>query len=292
MSNIKVIEKKGSLPGKTLVVLSGIHGDEFCGVKAFDNILPTLEITSGTVYFIYSNLEAIRQNKRFTEKNLNRCFLKQQPQDISETLEGKTAREIIPYLDIADAVLDIHASFTKDSIPFVICDEKWIETAGIFDSDITICNFDPFEPGSTDYYMNLRGKPGFCFECGFLEDFKTQKTAEKAIINFLIYFGAINGKVQMKRQTKLKLNRLYWNIRGPFKLVKYFKDFEKLNKKTLIGYDGNEKVYANTRNIILFARDRDKLNEECFLTAKELKNITKKQARMALNKLIYISENR
>lgn len=270
MENIKVIEKKGKKPGKTLVVLAGVHGNEVCGVKAFDNLIPNLEIASGKVYFIYANLEAISQNKRFVEKNLNRCFLKEQSEEIAQSLEGKTAREIIPYLEEADVMLDVHASFTKDSRPFVICDESQIMEAGIFDSDLVVCNFDEFEPGSTDYYMNLQKKKGFGFECGFLGDPKTQEIAEKSIINFLIYFGAIKGETRLNEQMKLKLNGLYKNRNGAFKLARYFPDFEKLIDRTLIGYDGSEKVYAEEGSVILFARDREKLNEECFLTARDI----------------------
>lgn len=270
MNNIKVIEKKGKQPGKTLVVLAGVHGNEVCGVRAFDNLVYDLEITSGKVYFIYSNLKAISQNKRFIEQNLNRCFLKEQNEEIGESLEGRTAREIIPYLIEADAMLDVHASFTKDSKPFVICDESQMEKAKIFDSDLSVCNFDEFERGSTDYYMNLQRKPGFCFECGFLGDPKTQEIAEKAIISFLTYFGAIEGEVNLKKQTKLKLNGLYFNRNGAFRLERYFSDFEKLKERTLIGYDREGEVYADGGSYILFARNREKLNEECFLSAVEI----------------------
>src|SRR3989338_8412149 len=117
MSNIQIVEKN-------VVILVGVHGNEVCGVKAVDQLLPILQIKSGNVMFIYANLEAIKQRKRFIEQNLNRCFLKKQPLEIKNSIEGKTAQEIIPYLDKADVLLDIHASFTKDSIPFVICDES------------------------------------------------------------------------------------------------------------------------------------------------------------------------
>ena len=126
-SNIRVVEKQGTKEGKNLVVLVGVHGNEVCGVKAADLLLPKLKIKSGTVTFIYANLEAIKQNKRFVEQNLNRCFFNEQSSDVKQSLEGKTAREIISYLDKADALLDIHASLTKDSVPFVICDESNIQ---------------------------------------------------------------------------------------------------------------------------------------------------------------------
>jgi len=270
MSNIKVIEKKGLKPGKNLVILGGIHGDELCSIKAFDKIIPRLEIEFGKVIFIYSNLKAIESNNRFIEYDLNRCFLKRQSLEIAESFEGKTAKEIMPYLENADAVLDIHASFIQNSIPFVICGKSQIDKANIFDVEIVSFNWDLFEPGSTDNYMNLQNKPGFCFECGYLGDPKTQEIAEKAIFNFLIHNSCINGEFKVKENQRfLKIVDLYRNKFGPFKVARKFKDFEKLKNKTLVGWENNSPIFLDKDKFILFAKDREKINEECFLVAED-----------------------
>jgi succinylglutamate desuccinylase len=39
-------------------------------------ILKDIKINFGKVYFIFANLKALEINKRFYEKNLNRCFYK------------------------------------------------------------------------------------------------------------------------------------------------------------------------------------------------------------------------
>ncbi|MBI5804015.1 succinylglutamate desuccinylase/aspartoacylase family protein [Candidatus Pacearchaeota archaeon] len=270
-SNIKVVEKQGEREGKKLVVLVGVHGNEVCGVKATDLLLPKLKINSGKVTFIYANLKAIKQNKRFVEQNLNRCFFKKQLSDIKQSLEGKTAEEIIPYLDKADALLDIHASLTKDSVPFVICDESNIETAKIFNAEKIVCNIDKFHPGSTDSYMNLQNKPGFCFECGYYNDTNTQNIAKKAIISYLTYYGCIESKIGISKNKPLiiKIIDLYKNKYGPFKSKRYFKDFEKMKEKTLIGLDGDKEVYVDKEKVVLFVRDRERKDEECFLVGEE-----------------------
>lgn len=270
-SNIKVVEKTGKDPGKTAIILAGVHGNEICGVKAFDKLIPQLEIESGKVIFIYANLEAIKQDKRQIDFNLNRCLLNVQPENIVNTLEGKTAREIIPYLNAADSMLDIHASFTKDSIPFVICGEKQIEYAKIFDAEIASFNWDEFEPGSTDYFMNIQGKPGFGFECGYREDPKTQETAEKAVIKFLVYNGNIKGQLDKKeKQRVLRIKSIYKNKNSQFKIARYFADFEKLEERTLIGKDGDKGVYGDKDDILIFVTEREEINKECFLTAEEI----------------------
>lgn len=276
MTNIKVIEINGNKPGKTVAILAGVHGNEVCGIKAFDSLIPKIKINSGKTIFIYANLEAIKQNKRFVEKNLNRCFLKEQPIEIAESLEGRTAKEIMPFLDKAQAMLDIHASFTKDSLPFIICDEKWINEAGIFDASLVSYNWDPFEPGSTDYYMNLQGKPGFCYECGYLADENTSKRAEKAIKQFLIWTGCCTGTLKIKNQKVIRINSIYKNSVAPFTKSRYFPDFTKLKNKTLIGREGEKEIYGEEEDILLFVRDCQSLNEECFLIGKEKKFISHK----------------
>ena len=269
-NNIKFFELKGALPGKKVVLLAGVHGNEVCGVRAFDEFIPQLKIDSGSALFIFANLEAIKQNKRFVEYNLNRCFLKEQPPAIQSALEGRIAREIAPYLESADALLDIHASPIPESPPFAICDEKWIKDCSMFDVDIASFNWDPFEPGSTDYYMNLQKKPGFCVECGCLNDEKSIKIAKSAIERFLIWTGNLSGKIAIKENQKVvKITGLYKNKFAHFRKSREFKDFEQLKEKTLIGKEGLREIYGEQGQIVLFVRDCDSLNEECFLTAQD-----------------------
>ena len=50
---------EGSNPGPTSVILAGIHGNEPCGIIAFERILPSLKINSGKVIFEIGNPLAI-----------------------------------------------------------------------------------------------------------------------------------------------------------------------------------------------------------------------------------------
>jgi len=277
MTNIKVIIKDSGKAGKKIVILAGVHGNEVCGIKAFNELIPNIKIEKGKVTFIYSNLKAIKQNKRFIEKNLNRCFFEKQSSEIKESLEGKTAKEIMPYLRNADAMLDIHASFTPNSLPFIICDKKWIKSANIFDAKVVSYNWDPFEPGSTDYYMNLKNKPGFCFECGYLKEEETSERAKQAIKQFLIWTECIKGETKLRYKQKIiRITSIYKNYNNEFKKTKYFPDFEKLKEKTLIGKEGNKLIFGSKEDILLFVRNCKNLGDECFLTARAIKKKTLK----------------
>ncbi len=275
MENIRVIEKTGKEQGKTVAVMAGVHGNEICGIKALDKLIPSLKLDSGKVIFIYANLEAIKQNKRFVECNLNRCFLKKQPEDVKNTLEGKTAVQIMKILDKTDALLDVHASNSVNSVPFVVGDKNTWEYAKIMPFSIVSFNWDKFEKGATDAYMNDQDKIGLGVECGYVLDPKGQERAETAVVNFLKKAGLIKGEVKPTKDQKIfKIVDLYKNKNGPFKKVRDFADFEYLNKKTLIGHDGNKETFAEQGHYIIFVRDRQDLNQECFVLAKEVSKTT------------------
>ncbi len=269
--NSKFVELVGSKPGKTVLILAGVHGNEVCGIQAFDRLIPKLQIERGKVYFIYGNLEAIRQNKRFVEYNLNRAFFKEQSETIKNTLEGATAREIIPYLEKAEMMLDLHASNSPESKPFIICEENSFDLAYSLPAQIVTYNFDAFEQGSTLYYINLQKKIGAAFECGFLGDPKSQEKAEQAILSFLRFAGAISGEIKSSFDKSIyKIVDLYKNKKFSFKKSREFSDFELLNKRTLIGKEGEKEVYREQGELMLFVRDRENIDSECFLVARDV----------------------
>lgn len=269
MSNIKVIEKKGNLPGKSIVITAGIHGNEVCGIEAFNELIPSINIEKGNVFFIYGNLKAIKENKRFIEKNLNRCFIVPQPKEIENSLEGKTAKEIIKILDKCEVLLDIHASNSPDSIPFIVCEPNNFQIAEYLSFKKVVSNFDKFEPGSTEHYMNLKGKQGIGIECGYIKDKAGKELAKQTIIDFLTINEAISGKVSKKKKEYYKITELYKNKKEAFLKSKEFKDFEELKSKTLMGKEGQLPIYRD-KGFALFVRDRKDINSECFLIAEKL----------------------
>lgn len=56
-----LISIRGKEKGKNLVIISGVHGTEICGVTAIKNLLPRINIMRGTVTFIFANEKAIRK---------------------------------------------------------------------------------------------------------------------------------------------------------------------------------------------------------------------------------------
>ena len=254
--------------GETSMVLVGIHGDERCGIEAIQKLLPQLQITKGVVYIGYGNPRAIKNNVRFTEANLNRMFKDDTVLSSAEkaSYEYARAQYIKTFMEKADVLLDIHASFTPETKPFIICEPNAYDLAAQLQFNCVVSGFDTLEPGSTEYHMNQNGKVGIGVECGYLGDPKATLKAEETILGFLSARGHIPSWLLSKNdQRYVHMHTLYVTKTNSFTLSRPFADFEDISKGMLIGIDGERNVYAEKDSVILFARHRQSKGEEAFL---------------------------
>lgn len=263
----EVIERHGANPGPVSIVLAGVHGNERCGVDAVSEILKDLQIVKGKVVFCYGNPKAITESKRFIEQNLNRMF--NDEAILTDTEKGSyefaRAQFLKPYMLSAGALLDVHASLTPDSQPFVICEPN---ASGIVEQlpvARVVTGFDAVEPGGTDYFMNINGKIGVCIECGYTNDVQSVARAKEGILSFLRARGHLERVHINREQEHIHMYDLYRTKTNTFMLTKEFGDFEHLSSGQVIGYDGNEKIAAQKDCVILFARNRERAGDEAFL---------------------------
>lgn len=264
------IEIKGKENGPTSIIVAGVHGDETCGIEVFKKILPTLSIKKGCILFVYGNPTAIKSNVRFVEANLNRMFKDDNllSQKEKESYEYKRAQILKKYFNKSEVLLDIHASSTPKSRPFIICEANAREIVKYLPIKLIVSGFDNIEPGGTDYYMNKIGKVGICIECGYFNDSKSIKVAFDCIIAFLKIRGHLTTDLIPQKQSFINMNRLYLS-KTNFKLSKLFDDFEKIKKGQLIGIDGDQKILSSDDGYILFARNIQQSNQEAFLFGKK-----------------------
>lgn len=267
------IQLTGKEDGPTSVVLVGVHGDEVCGVRALDLLLPTLEIEKGTVWFGYGNPRAIKENVRQVQENLNRMFKSDCDLSMREktSYEYTRAQEIKKYLDQADALLDVHASYTPQSRPFVICEQNAYELASALPADLVVSGFDDVQPGGTDYYMNQQGKIGICLECGYLGDPLSTQRAIEGIFAFLRKRGHCPGTAGIVMQTYMCMKEMYLAQTSLFVLAQQFNDFDEVRTGDIIGHDGTDAIQAKTTGRILFARNGNMIGDEVFLFGEDVK---------------------
>jgi len=263
----EIIKIVGKNPGPKSVILVGVHGNEKCGVFALEKLIPTLEIDNGEITFVYGNPKAIESNVRFTEANLNRMFRDEENISVKDksSYEYNRAQFIKGFLNESDFLLDMHASFTPNSRPFIICEQNAINIVKFLPFDLVVHGFDEHEPGGTDYYMNKIGKVGICVECGYLGDSASVDIAESSIFAFIKAVGHIKIELHVQVQKKLNVYHLYHTKTERFVLSREFSDFEEIEPGVLIGIDGETEVFTEKKSSILFARNRYMKGDEAFL---------------------------
>jgi len=271
----EVTQITGKNEGPTSIILAGVHGDEKCGVEALAKILPNLEIERGVVLIGYGNPKAIEVNERYTEANLNRMFVDDNSltQKNKESYEYKRAQFLKPYLEKADALLDIHASSIPKSKAFAICEPNAKDLVKFLPVNLVVSGFDKVELGATDYYMNNNRKIGICLECGYLGDQQGTKIAEENIYGFLRARGHLENNASPQQQSYIRMYQKYFTKTDNFTLSKPFENFEVLEKGQVIGIDGQEEIKTSKESVILFAHNRNKSGSEAFLLGEKKESL-------------------
>ena len=266
-----ILKDSGNL-GAVLSVFVGVHGNEKAGIYAMEEILDTINIENGKVYFVYGNPLAIEKNIRFTEKNLNRCFLKSID---GNSYEEERARFLMGILDESDALLDIHASNSEKSTPFVICEPEVFKIAAKLNCKIVSCGWDALQPGGSDGYMHQSGKVGICLECGSAQDSNNSKNillAKNSILTFLKHFGIINNNIKKLSYTQefIRITQVVYKKSNKFKFIRKFNDFDKLKDGEVFAKDGDNVYVAENNQIIIFPHENTLIGQEAFILAKKI----------------------
>ncbi|MEI6478149.1 MAG: succinylglutamate desuccinylase/aspartoacylase family protein [bacterium] len=261
---VKIIS--GALSGPTVVICAGVHGDEPVGVLALKNVLPNLKLLRGTLVTVMANPPALAAGERFLDENLNRALT---PSASSDTIEGQLALSLMPILDSADALLDIHAGMGGEP-PFIICEENGFEIARRMPVSILSTGWVKAEPGSTDEYMYRQGKPAICIECGDrAEAEKMTPLAVEAIRQLLAYFGMIDGvEPGTVQQRVVAVKYPVFKKSEQFRFTRKFRGFQALKPGERIATDGAEQYCApDYPSCIIFPWQEAPVGAEAFLVA-------------------------
>jgi succinylglutamate desuccinylase len=273
MSDQTIIKIDSGKSGKTVAIFGGIHGDELAGIKTIDHLKENIDLKNGILYLVYGNPKAIEKSVRYTEKNLNRCFLEQSKN--ASSYEETRAVELMRILDECDALLDLHAYGEPyaEAIPFAICEKNSLDIVKNFEVSKVITNIDNIEKGGTDGYMANKGKIGICVELGSIEKPEDYiglgiKTAHQ----FLQSFGMIDEVYQndSQEQTILKASDIYKKKNNNFQFTERYSTFDFIPKGKIICIDGDEDISFDRDKYILFPRDQYDVGIEAFILAEDI----------------------
>lgn len=157
----------------TLQVNGIIHGNETGSLPAIIKVIEEFETKQrdfgGKLSILLGNPEASRQGLRFVEKDLNRLFLTQD----DSSHEGKRARELMPLLEQADLLIDLHQTILESNEAFYIFPNhpealSWARALDVtrFYVDATPSFSEKPAYQCADEFVWRRGKPAITIELG------------------------------------------------------------------------------------------------------------------------------
>ena len=115
-------------PGPNVMVQALTHGNEICGAIALDWLLRQgFTPRRGTLTLAFGNVEAYARfdaadpyPSRFVDEDLNRVWGDDQLFGPRDSVELRRARQLQPFVDAADWLLDIH-SMSEPCRPLMVC---------------------------------------------------------------------------------------------------------------------------------------------------------------------------
>lgn len=184
---------KADQDGPLLIVTAGVHGNEPSGVQALQEIFRELEDKQppmkGTLIGIAGNREALHQNRRFIDEDLNRTWTKDKlEKSAPESHEEKEMKQIIEVLEEYPEseypqryFIDCHTT-SSASLPYISVQDVGANNdfAHQFPTYI-VKGFSDIVDGSIDKYFSSKGITGFTFEAGQHTHNDTQKNQESII---------------------------------------------------------------------------------------------------------------
>ena len=116
------------LPGARVMVQALTHGNEFCGAIALDWLLASgFRPQRGTLTLAFANVEAYARfdptdpfPSRFVDEDYNRVWSDDTLFGSRDSLELRRARQLRPFVDAAELLLDIH-SMSEPCRPLMVC---------------------------------------------------------------------------------------------------------------------------------------------------------------------------
>jgi predicted deacylase len=261
-------------PGPTVMVNALTHGNEICGAIVVDRLLRDgVRPVRGKLILAFANVAAFDRfdtsnpyASRFIDEDFNRVWRPEILDGPAHSVELDRARELRPFVDRADFLLDIH-SMLEPSPPVMICGplEKGIRFA--------------FEVGIPEHVVSdtghangtrMRDYGGFgdpksarnalLVECGQHWERNAERVASQTTWRFLDVAGAVDPALAARHierdgaapQKLIRVTEAVIANSPAFRFARPFSGLEIVPKRgDVIAWDGDEPVRAPYDNCVL-----------------------------------------
>ncbi len=191
--------------GPILVIVGGMHGNEPTGILAMEEIFSNIgeieEKLHGSIYAIKGNMNAMQNNTRYIDNDLNRMWAKDF--DESEIIKSAEYQEYQEIKNIVSDIksmqgdrhlilLDLHTT-SSYSLPFILCSNEPQNRRLVMPIPVpTVLGVENRIKGTLMNYFNDMGDSGIVFEAGRHDDPLSIKYHKSIIHLILVGSGIIN----------------------------------------------------------------------------------------------------
>ncbi len=264
---------KSENQGSTIVFFAGMHGNEFAGVHALNNVLSTISQKDivGEIYGVYGNIKALKNNKRFLESDLNRMWTAKklnalkQKRELSNEEEEQEAllyfiNELLATTQNPIYFIDLHTTSSK-SLPFITINDALINRkfSSCFPVPVVL-GIEEYLEGPLLSYLNTLGYVSIGFESGQHIDPLAVKQCEAFVYLALKH----SGNLILNESDKIKTNENILktasrNLSSIFEVIyKYhiqpkeifsmedgFESFQNIKKGILLATTNGKPIYSD-----------------------------------------------
>ncbi len=262
-------------PGPHVMISAVVHGNELCGAIAVDHLFKqNVRPLKGKLTLAFMNVAAYHSfnpadptKSRFVDEDFNRVWTPETLNGSRDSVELKRAREVLPIVEQADYVLDIHSMLISPA-PLMMAGpvQKGRELA----KQVGLPKFVISDAGHAngtrmrdygDFINPDSQKNALLVECGTHWARETGELAIKSAYRFLDIFDMIPKDLAEKygpsssdlpEQTFVEVSGPYTVQTDHFRYAEAYKGMEILESEgTVIGYDGETPVKTPYDNCVM-----------------------------------------
>ncbi|WP_298893682.1 succinylglutamate desuccinylase/aspartoacylase family protein [uncultured Psychroserpens sp.] len=295
----RIIEHiKGHHQGGTIVFFGGIHGNETAGIFALETVLKTLDPDTihGSIYGISGNLQALKSNQRYLDKDLNRLWTKEQLRALQKkTSFNSEEQEQLELFQLLEKIIasnsgpfyfiDFHTTSSK-TLPFITINDALINRkfSKLFPVPIVL-GIEEYLNGPLLSYINELGYVSLGFESGQHDEKEAIDNCISFIFLTLVYAEIIDrihidpfeNYYQQLQSNAQQVSDIFEVVYlhqiqkdEVFKMKEGFKSFQNITKETVLA-TSNQKTIKSSYNARLFMPLYQSKGSEGFFVIKTIK---------------------
>ncbi len=288
----------GDPGGPTVVVVTGMHGNEFAGVEAAQNIFAMLDgirpRIRGQLIILRANLPALEHNVRYLDEDMNRLWFPSIIEDVRGTPEAEIAsserrqmKQLLPILDSIEnrsdgpvVLADVH-TFSAEGSMFSITSSEPRQRKLLSNLHVPmVFGIERSLRGTALAYYQKQGFISFGLEGGQHQNKLTEYNITASLLLLLHAVGSIEKQYVSKineyeqhlkdhtRNLPVETELVYQHIIKPgddFAMRPGYSNFQPIKKGEWLANDSKGKIIAQTDGYILMPLYQSQGNDGFFI---------------------------